>query len=139
MQVVGCLLVDSKLLKGTLTPLIAATQQDVKLVLSELARTECRKVLEQVASRNEALAARPTDLDGFMTFRSLLATHTAERSQVLAAVERVCCTALHFAASAHGDQFFLRLCVAPFCTCRRSDAVLWVVFTLLVGVARFDW
>jgi hypothetical protein len=97
-QVVGCLLVDSKVLKGVLAPVIATTQQDIKVVLSELARTECRKVLEQITSRNEALAARPTDLDGFMAFRSLLATHSAERSQVLAAVERVCCVALHCSA-----------------------------------------
>lgn len=87
-QVVGCLLIDSKTLKAGLMPVVAGTQADVRVVLAGLARTACRAALDALAARNDALAKRPPDLDGFMAYQSMHAVQSAERGAALAAVDQ---------------------------------------------------
>jgi hypothetical protein len=88
-QVLGCLLVDSKVLKSNLGPVILSTQQDVKHVLTTIARSECTKVLHMLTDRNTKLSERPSDLDGFMEYQLTHGDQFKQRQSALAAVERV--------------------------------------------------
>lgn len=89
-QVVGCLMVDSKVLKARLAPVVSDTAADIKEVLTGIARVECRKVAEALAERNAVLMERPDDLDGFMAYQVVHAEQTRQRQAALAQVERVC-------------------------------------------------
>ena len=50
-QVVGCLLVESKVLKSQLVPVIARTTDDIKALLLEMARAKCKQARTPTLSR----------------------------------------------------------------------------------------
>lgn len=60
--------VDAKPLKAELSPVVAAAQERVKLVLLALARDATLAALEDLQARVAALAQRPPALDGFMAY-----------------------------------------------------------------------
>lgn len=83
-------MVDSKVLKARLAPVVSDTAVDIKEVLTGIARVECRKVVDVLAERNAVLAERPEELDGFMAYQVAHAEQTRQRQAALAQVERVC-------------------------------------------------
>jgi len=82
-------MVDSKVLKARLSPVVSDTAADIKEVLTGIARVECRKVAEALAERNAVLTERPEDLDGFMAYQIAHAEQSRQRQAALAQVERV--------------------------------------------------
>lgn len=89
MQVTGCLMIDSKVLKSSLVPLAHSAQEDVKAVLNDTARASCKAVYEDLVERNAKLADRGDDLDSFMAYQELHNEMHACRTEVLRSAERV--------------------------------------------------
>lgn len=89
LQVAGCLLIDSKVLKTRLAPVVTDTASDIKDVLTIIARNECLKVAEELQKRNAVLTARPEDLEGFMAYRISHSEQFTERQAALSQMEKV--------------------------------------------------
>ena len=64
-HVEGALFVDSKKLKSELEPIMTSAIDNIKALLSDLARKKCRAVTEAFASRSRTLDQRPPALDKF--------------------------------------------------------------------------
>lgn len=89
LQVAGCLLIDSKVLKTRLAPVVTDTASDIKDVLTIIARNECLNVAEELQKRNAVLTARPEELDGFMAYRVAHSEQFTERQAALSQMEKV--------------------------------------------------
>lgn len=101
----GCLLIDSKVLKTRLAPVVTDTASDIKDVLTIIARNECLRVAEELQKRNAVLTARPEDLDGFMAYRVAHTEQFTERQAALLQMEKV---------RYHGNNCALGLPYIPF-------------------------
>jgi hypothetical protein len=87
--VAGCLLIDSKVLKTRLAPVVTDTATDIKDVLTVIARNECLKAAEELQKRNAVLIAHAEDLDGFIAYRFAHSEQFAQRTEALSRMERV--------------------------------------------------
>ena len=88
-QAVGCLLVDSKVLKNALAPVVAQAQANARATLAAIARAACRSALDDLTARNAALAIPAAGLDAYMAYRTAHATQAAARAAALAAADTV--------------------------------------------------
>eukprot|EP00798_Chlamydomonas_sp_ICE-L_P012760 gene12760-16011_t len=84
-NVVGCLLVDSKALRNDLMPVTLNTLDKIKLLLLNMSRDTCLKVLEDIQRRVSLLQGRPAQLDEFMAYQVMHSEQVEQKKATVSA------------------------------------------------------